>query len=118
MEHTVPLTVTLRTEHADLGSLERAIDGALAEAGRALWAELRRVLEAALPSPTACPCGGTLKANGPRVAWSPWPARSTCAAAAFAVEPAVRRSSPSTLCSDSSRASSTAWASASERSGW
>lgn len=64
MEHTVPLTVTLRTEHADLGSLERAIDAALAEAGRALWAELLRVLEAALPAPTGCPCGGTLKANG------------------------------------------------------
>jgi len=64
VEYTVPLTVTLRTEHADLGSLERAIDGALAEAGRALWAELLRVLEAALPAPTDCPCGGTLKANG------------------------------------------------------
>lgn len=64
MEHSVPLTVTLRTEHADLGSLERVIDGALAEAGRTLWAELLRVLEAALPVPATCPCGGTLKANG------------------------------------------------------
>ena len=64
MEHTVPLTVTLQAEHADLGSLERAIDAALAQAGRALWAELLRVLEAALPVPTECPCGGTLKANG------------------------------------------------------
>lgn len=64
MEHTVPLTVTLRVEHADLGSLERAIDDALAQAGQALWAELLRVLEAALPVPTGCPCGGTLKANG------------------------------------------------------
>ncbi|MBI2763324.1 MAG: hypothetical protein HYX54_06180 [Chloroflexi bacterium] len=64
MEHTVPLTVTLRAEHADLGSLERAIDAALAEAGQALWAELVRVLETALPIPTGCPCGGRLKANG------------------------------------------------------
>jgi hypothetical protein len=52
MEHTVPLTVTLRAEHADLGSLERAIDAALAEAGQALWAELLRVLETGLPVPT------------------------------------------------------------------
>ena len=64
MEHTVPLTVTLRTEHADLGSLERAIDAALAEAGQALWAELLGVLEAALPVPVSCLCGGALKANG------------------------------------------------------
>ena len=64
MEYTVPLTVTLRTDHADLGSLERAIDAALAEAGRALWAELVRLLEAALSVPTGCRCGGTLKANG------------------------------------------------------
>jgi uncharacterized protein UPF0236 len=64
MEHTVTLAVTLRTEHADLGSLERAVDAALAEAGQALWAELVRRLEAALPVPTGCLCGGTLKANG------------------------------------------------------
>jgi Uncharacterised protein family (UPF0236). len=64
VEHTVPLTVTLRAEHADLGSLERAIDDALAQAGQVLWAELLRVLEAALPVPTGCPCGGRLKANG------------------------------------------------------
>ena len=64
MEHTVPLTVTLRTEHADLGSLERAVDAALAEAGRALWAELVRRLEATLPVPDDCPCGGRFKANG------------------------------------------------------
>jgi hypothetical protein len=64
VEYTVPLTVTLQTEHADLGSLERAVDTALAEVGQALWAELLRVLEAALPVPTGCPCGGTLKANG------------------------------------------------------
>jgi hypothetical protein len=64
VEHTVPLTVTLRAEHADLGSLERAIDAALAEAGQALWAELLRILEAALPMPAGCPCGGRFKANG------------------------------------------------------
>jgi hypothetical protein len=63
VEHTVPLTVTLRAEHADLGSLERAIDAALAETGQALWAELLRVFEAAVPVPTG-PCGGPLKANG------------------------------------------------------
>jgi hypothetical protein len=57
VDHTVPLTVTLRAEHADLGSLERAIDTALAEAGQALWAELVRVLEAVLPVPTSCACG-------------------------------------------------------------
>lgn len=64
MEHTVPLTMTLRTEHADLGSLERAVDAALVEAGRALWAELVRLLEATLPLPGDCPCGGRFKANG------------------------------------------------------
>jgi hypothetical protein len=64
MEHTVPLTVTLRTEHADLGSLERAVDAALAEAGQALWAELVQLLDATLPVPTECPCGGRFKANG------------------------------------------------------
>jgi hypothetical protein len=64
VEHTVPLTVTLRAEHADVGSLERAIDTALAEVGQALWNELLRLLEAALPLPTDCPCGGQFKANG------------------------------------------------------
>jgi len=64
MEHTVPLTVTLRTEHADVGSLERTVEAALAEVGQALWAELVRVLEVALAVPTDCPCGGTFKANG------------------------------------------------------
>lgn len=64
MEHTVPLTVTLRTEHADLGSLERAVDAALTDVGQVLWAELVRLLEAALPLPADCPCGGRFKANG------------------------------------------------------
>ncbi len=64
MEHIVPLTVTLRAEHADVGSLERAIDTALAEVGQALWVELVALLEAALPLPTDCPCGERFKANG------------------------------------------------------
>ena len=64
MEHTVPLTVTLRTDHADVGSLERAVEAALAEAGQALWAELVQLLGPTLPAPTTCPCGGRFKANG------------------------------------------------------
>jgi hypothetical protein len=64
VEHTVSLAVTLRTEHADLGSLERAVDAALAGGGQALWAELVRLLEATLPVPDGCPCGGRFKANG------------------------------------------------------
>lgn len=65
MESTVPLEVTLRIEHADLGSLERVVAGALAEVGRALWQHLLSLLEAALPVPLRCPsCDGALKANG------------------------------------------------------
>lgn len=65
MECTVPVTVRLATDHADLASLERTISAALAEAGRLLWTELTDQLEAALGVPTSCPaCGGSPKANG------------------------------------------------------
>jgi hypothetical protein len=65
MECTVPVEVRLATDHADLASLERTISGALAEAGRELWRQLTRQLEAALDVPTTClACGGRLKANG------------------------------------------------------
>jgi hypothetical protein len=58
--------VTLRVEHADLGSLERAVAGALDEVGRILWQHLLSWLEAALPAPLRCPScgGGPPKANG------------------------------------------------------
>jgi hypothetical protein len=65
MECTVPLEVRLTTEHADVGSLERGVSAALADAGRQLWTVLLARLEAALPAPTACArCHGSLKANG------------------------------------------------------
>ena len=65
MECTVPVEVTLATEHADVGSLERTVSTALAEVGVRLWHELVGRLEAALPVPLACAaCGGPVKANG------------------------------------------------------
>jgi len=65
MECTVPVEVQLATEHADVGSLERTINAALAEVGVRLWHELVERLEAALPVPVTCAgCGGRLKANG------------------------------------------------------
>ncbi len=65
MECTVPVEVTLATEHADVGSLERTVSAALAEVGVRLWHELVTRLEDALPVPRACGrCGGHLKANG------------------------------------------------------
>lgn len=65
MESTVPVAVSLRTEHADVGSLERAVSEALAEAGRALWAHLIGQLEGSLARPAGCArCGAALKANG------------------------------------------------------
>lgn len=65
MECTVPVEVHLATEHADVGSLERAVTDALARVGQALWAELLERLERALARPVACPaCGGRLVANG------------------------------------------------------
>lgn len=65
MECTVPVEVHLSLEHADVGSLERAVTAALAQVGQALWAELLGRLEGALARPAACPaCGGRLVANG------------------------------------------------------
>jgi hypothetical protein len=65
MECTVPLTVRLATDHADVGSLEQVVSDALADVGRALWAELIGHLEAALERPVQCAaCGGRLVANG------------------------------------------------------
>jgi DNA-directed RNA polymerase subunit RPC12/RpoP len=65
MECTVPVEVHLATDHADVGSLERAVTEALARVGQALWAELLGRLEGALVRPAACPaCGGRLVANG------------------------------------------------------
>lgn len=61
----VTLTVELRPEGADIGSLERAVCAALAEAGRLLWAGAIGRLEADLPVPVGCrECGGYLSANG------------------------------------------------------
>jgi hypothetical protein len=61
----VSLTVELHPEGADIGSLERAVGAALAEAGRQVWSELVRTLEALLPKPHGhVGCGGILKANG------------------------------------------------------
>jgi len=65
MECTVPVEVPLATDHADVGSLERAVSSALAEVGQRLWAHLVSELEATLARPSECrACGGTLKANG------------------------------------------------------
>ena len=65
MECTIPVEVHVVTDHADVGSLERTISGALAEVGVKLWADLVDRLEASLPTPVTCQrCGGRLKANG------------------------------------------------------
>lgn len=61
----VSLTVELHPEGADIGSLERAVGAALAEAGRQVWSELVRTLETLLPVPRGhVGCGGIVKANG------------------------------------------------------
>jgi hypothetical protein len=65
MESKVTVEVQLTTEHADVGSLERTVSGALGEIGQRLWAALVEQLETALQVPTACrACGGRVKANG------------------------------------------------------
>ena len=65
MECTVPVEVHLSIEHADVGSLERAVTDALARVGQALWAEVLGRLARTLARPAACPaCGGRLVANG------------------------------------------------------
>ena len=61
----VSLTLELQPQGADIGSLERAVSAALAEAGRQLWAELISALERSLPvSRGHVGCGGIVKANG------------------------------------------------------
>ena len=61
----VSLTVQLRPEGADIGSLERAISAGLAEVGRQLWLEVIGALERSLGVPRGhVGCGGILKANG------------------------------------------------------
>ncbi len=65
MECTVPVEVHLSIEHADVGSLERAVADALARVGQALWTELLERLARTVARPAACPvCGGRLVANG------------------------------------------------------
>lgn len=61
----ISLTIELRPEGADIGSLERAISAGLAEAGRQLWAEVIGTLERLLVvSRGHVGCGGIVKANG------------------------------------------------------
>jgi hypothetical protein len=64
VESSVSLTVTLQAEHADLGSLERAVAAALTQVGQVLPHHLLDRLEAAVPIPERCGCGACVKANG------------------------------------------------------
>ena len=120
MECTVPVEVHLATDHADVGSLERTVNAALAEIGLRLWRELVGRLEADLPIPVACPaCGSRLKANGRA------PRRLITLSGEVELH---RRRYRCTACgtelvpidppSVSSPGRSTRWASASGRSGW
>ena len=61
----VSVNVEVRPIGADIGSLERAISGALAEVARQLWAEVIAALERSLVVPRGhVGCGGILRANG------------------------------------------------------
>lgn len=63
----VPFTLTmeLRPDGADIGSLERAVAAGLAETGVAMWQAIVGRLEDELPALRGCQvCGGVLKANG------------------------------------------------------
>jgi hypothetical protein len=61
----VSLTLELRPEGADIGSLERAVSAGLAEAGQRLWAEVIATLERLLVVARGhVGCGGIVKANG------------------------------------------------------
>src|SRR3990172_5172657 len=61
----VSVNVEVRPVGADIGSLERAISGALAEVARQLWAEVIAALERSLVVPRGhVGCGGILRANG------------------------------------------------------
>ena len=60
----VSVNVEVRPVGADIGSLERAISGALAEVARQLWAEVIAALERSLVVPRGhVGCGGILRAN-------------------------------------------------------
>ncbi len=61
----VSLTIELRPEGADIGSIERAISGGLAEAVRQLWAEVLGTLERLVEAQRGhVGCGGLLRSNG------------------------------------------------------
>jgi hypothetical protein len=61
----VSLTLRLRPDGADIGSLERAVSAGLADAGRQLWAELITILERLAAAPRGhVGCGGILRSNG------------------------------------------------------
>ena len=78
MECTVPVEVHLATEHADVGSLERTVDAALAEVGIALWRALVTQLEASCRARHLRGVWRPVKANGRgRAAW--WRSRARSA---------------------------------------
>src|SRR3990172_1439314 len=61
----ISLTIELRPEGADIGSLERAVSAGLAEVGRQLWAEIVAILERLVPVAGGhVGCGGLLRSNG------------------------------------------------------
>ena len=61
----ISLTLELRPEGADIGSLERAVSAGLADVARQLWAELIDTLERSLVVGRGhVGCGGIVKANG------------------------------------------------------
>ena len=120
MECTVPLTVRIATDHADVGSLERTVTDALGEVGRALRVELIGRLDAAIPRPVGCrrAAGGWSPMAVRRDAWSRSPARWSCAADASGVPNAAPRWSRSTRRSAWNPGSSTPSASGSAACGW
>lgn len=61
----VTLTVELCPEGSDIGSIERAVDRALVDVGRRMWAEVLAVLERSVATPVGhAGCGGLLRSNG------------------------------------------------------
>ncbi len=61
----VSVTVDLRPEGADIGSLERAISAGLAEVARQMWAEVIGTLERLVEVLRGhVGCGGLLRSNG------------------------------------------------------
>jgi hypothetical protein len=72
----VSLTIELRPEGADIGSLERAVSAGLAEAGRQLWAEVIGTLERALLVHAAHPArarAGAPPRHRYTDGWGHWP---------------------------------------------